>query len=247
MSSWSRPRIGLRSRRTRRALDRRIAGYLPERVWPAPRRGLARSWLDRWPGACPAAALGGAIGLVAGEFVIGLFRGGLLGRALSWAVLGLGIGLGQGLADRSRAAADLRADRRRARRFPGRIRVRMAGCGLPESTGLRRGRGVVQAIGIVILGAGLGLCLALVEQVLRRAWVQVLSGRQEGRTYLLAHPRCSTGAGRTRRDRDLRRCLGRASACRDRVQCGRLRPSSPGDIGRDARQRDARLGRPATQ
>ena len=50
----------------------------------------------------PAAALGGAIGLVAGEVVIGLFRGGLLGRALSWAVLGLGIGLGQGLADRSR-------------------------------------------------------------------------------------------------------------------------------------------------
>ncbi len=50
----------------------------------------------------PAAALGGAIGLMAGEVVIGLFRGGLLGRALSWSVLGLGIGLGQGLADRSR-------------------------------------------------------------------------------------------------------------------------------------------------
>ena len=29
----------------------------------------------------PAAALGGAIGLVAGEVIIGLFRGGLLGRA----------------------------------------------------------------------------------------------------------------------------------------------------------------------
>src|SRR5437764_270783 len=50
-----------------------------------------------------------------------------------------------------------------------------------------------QALGIVILGAGLGLCLALVEQALRRAWVQVLSGRQEGRIYLLAHPRCRLG------------------------------------------------------
>ena len=50
----------------------------------------------------PAAALGGALGLVLGELVIGLFRGGLLGRACSWSVLGLGIGLGQGLADRSR-------------------------------------------------------------------------------------------------------------------------------------------------
>ena len=48
-------------------------------------------------------------------------------------------------------------------------------------------------MGIVILGAGLGLCLALVEQVLRRAWVQVQSGRQEGRIYLLAHPRCRLG------------------------------------------------------
>ena len=50
-----------------------------------------------------------------------------------------------------------------------------------------------QALGIVILGAGLGLCLALVEQVLRRAWVQVQSGRQEGRIYLLAHRRCRLG------------------------------------------------------
>ena len=50
----------------------------------------------------PAAAIGGALGLVAGEVVIGLLQGGLLGRALSWAVLGLGIGLGQGIADRSR-------------------------------------------------------------------------------------------------------------------------------------------------
>ena len=45
----------------------------------------------------------------------------------------------------------------------------------------------------MLLGAGLGLCLALVEQVLRRAWVQVQSGRQEGRIYLLAHPRCRLG------------------------------------------------------
>jgi hypothetical protein len=50
-----------------------------------------------------------------------------------------------------------------------------------------------QSVGIVTLGAGLGLCLALVEQALRRAWVQVLNGRQEGRIYLLSHPRCRMG------------------------------------------------------
>ncbi len=135
----------------------------------------------------PAAALGGAIGLVAGEIVIGVMRGGLLGRALSWAVLGLGIGLGQGLADRSRQ----------------RLVYGLIGGGLGGFVGgflfewlrvaLADRLDMSQALGIVILGAGLGLCLALVEQVLRRAWVQVQSGRQEGRIYLLAQRRCRLG------------------------------------------------------
>ena len=106
----------------------------------------------------PAAALGGALGLMAGEVVIGLFRGGLLGRALSWSVLGLGIGLGQGLADRSRE----------------RLVYGLIGGGLGGFIGgflfewLRVALGdrhdVSQAVGITILGAGLGMCLALVEQ-----------------------------------------------------------------------------------
>jgi hypothetical protein len=111
----------------------------------------------------------------------------LLGRALSWAVLGLGIGFGQGLADRSRE----------------RLVYGLIGGGLGGLVGgflfewLRVAMGdrtdLSQAVGIVILGAGLGLCLALVEQVLRRAWVQVQSGRQEGRIYLLAHSQCRLG------------------------------------------------------
>ena len=135
----------------------------------------------------PAAAIGGALGLVLGERVIGLFQGGLLGRACSWAVLGLGIGLGQGLADRSRQ----------------RLVFGLLGGGLGGFVGgycfeaLRVALGnrteMGQALGIVILGAGLGLFLALVEQALRRAWVQVQNGRQEGRTYLLAHRRCRLG------------------------------------------------------
>jgi hypothetical protein len=127
-----------------------------------------------------AGALGGAIGLVLGEVVIGWFQGGLIGRAVSWAILGLGIGISQGLADRSRQ----------------RLVFGLIGGGLGGFVGgylfewLRQALGnrysVSQGLGIVILGAGLGLFLALVEQALRRAWVQVLRGRQEGRAYLLA-------------------------------------------------------------
>jgi pSer/pThr/pTyr-binding forkhead associated (FHA) protein len=38
-----------------------------------------------------------------------------------------------------------------------------------------------------------GVGLALVEQALRRSWVQVLSGRQEGRSYLLGRGKSTVG------------------------------------------------------
>ena len=181
----------------------------------------------------PAAALGGAIGLVAGEFVIGVMRGGLLGRALSWAVLGLGIGLGQGLADRSRQ----------------RLVYGLIGGGLGGFVGgflfewlrvaLADRLDMSQALGIVILGAGLGLCLALVEQVLRRAWVQVQSGRQEGRIYLLAQRRCRLGLDERAGNRDLRRPGGCPPARRDRDGRGRLCVAPSGGQGVDASQRCA--------
>lgn len=134
-----------------------------------------------------AGAAGGAAGLVLGEVVIGWFQGGLLGRSLSWSVLGLGIGLSQGLAERSRQ----------------RLVFGLIGGALGGAVGgylfeaLRLALGnrydLSQGLGIAILGAGLGASLALVEQALRRAWVQVLSGRQEGRAYLLDHARNRVG------------------------------------------------------
>jgi hypothetical protein len=135
----------------------------------------------------PAAAIGGAIGLLAGEVVIGLLQGGLLGRAVSWAVLGLGIGLGQGLADRSRQRLVFGLIGGGLGGFAGGFLFEWLRSTFSDRTDLS------QAVGIVLLGVGLGLCLALVEQVLRRAWVQVQSGRQEGRIYLLARPRCRLG------------------------------------------------------
>lgn len=132
-------------------------------------------------------AIGGMVGLLVGELVLGGFQGGLVGRAVSWSILGLGIGVSQGLAYRSRQ----------------RLTFGLLGGGLGGFLGgflfelLRESLGnrydLSQGLGMVILGSGLGACLALVEQALRRAWVQVLSGRQEGRSYLLGSRVSSLG------------------------------------------------------
>ena len=45
----------------------------------------------------------------------------------------------------------------------------------------------------MLLGAGSACAWPWSSRCLRRAWVQVQSGRQEGRIYLLAHPRCRLG------------------------------------------------------
>jgi hypothetical protein len=135
-----------------------------------------------------AGAAGGALGLLLGELVLGGLKGGLIGRAISWSILGLGIGLSQGLAYRSTK----------------RLVYGLIGGGIGGFVGgfvfewLRDRLGenrysLSQALGMVILGVGLGLFLALVEQVLRRAWVQVLKGRQEGRAYLLAKRHSALG------------------------------------------------------
>lgn len=147
-------------------------GPFRERAWIKLAR--AATW-----GALTGAA-GGAAGLVIGEWVIGVFQGGLIGRAVSWSVLGVGIGISQGIAARSRAKLIYG--------LIGGATGGAIGGFLFEALRLAFGNryDLSQGLGIVILGAGLGGTLSLVEQVLRRAWVEVLSGRQEGSSYLLS-------------------------------------------------------------
>ena len=134
-----------------------------------------------------AGAIGGAIGLVVGEVILGFLQGGLIGRAVSWGILGCGIGSGLGLASRSRQGLVF-----------GLIGGLVGGIlGGFSFEAMRLGMGNRydwgQGVGIVLLGAGLGLSLALVEQTMRRAWVQVVRGRQEGRDYTLTKPRSALG------------------------------------------------------
>ena len=126
-----------------------------------------------------AGAIGGAIGLVVGEWVLGQFQGGLLGRAVSWGILGLGIGVSQGLAYRSRQKLIFGLIGGGVGGFVGGWLFEA----IRQVLGNRNDLG--QGLGIAVLGGGLGLGIAIVEQAMRRAWVQVLNGRQEGRTYSL--------------------------------------------------------------
>ena len=154
---------------------------------PAARDG---AWLkaarDAGRGAI-AGGIGGAVGLVVGEAVLGLFQGGLVGRAVSWAILGLGIGAGLGVARRSRQSLLFGV-------VGGSVGGLIGGFSF-EATRLRMGDryDLGQGVGIVLLGAGLGLSLSLVEQTLRFAWVRVVRGRQEGRDYSLTKPRNALG------------------------------------------------------
>ena len=134
-----------------------------------------------------AGAIGGALGLVVGEVVLGFLQGGLIGRGVSWGILGCGIGSSPGLAGRSRQGLVFGV-------IGGSVGGTLGGFSFEA---MRIGMGNRydwgQGVGIVLLGAGLGLSLALVEQTLRRAWVQVVRGRQEGRDYTLTKPRSALG------------------------------------------------------
>ncbi len=134
-----------------------------------------------------AGAVGGAVGLLVGELILGTFQGGLVGRAVSWSVLGLGIGTSQGVASKSGAKLTFGVIGGTIGGFVGGFLFEA----IRDLFGNRYDLG--QGLGAVVLGAGLGICLALVEQVLRRAWIEVKSGRQEGRTYLIDHKSCTLG------------------------------------------------------
>ena len=207
-SSWSRPQsVYVRDALAGVAIGGTIGFFLnaagPFRDGAWLKLARAATW-----GALAGAA-GGAVGLVLGEMRDRLVPGrpgrpgGLVGGARP------GDRREPGAGRPVAAAAGLRRDRRR--RSAG---SSAATCFEALRLGLGNRYDLSQGLGIVILGAGLGLFLALVEQVLRRAWVQVLSGPQEGRSYLLArtHDRRSGSTSAPRSASSATRSIARRHA-----------------------------------
>jgi len=126
---------------------------------------------------------GGAMGLVVGELAFDVL-GGLNGRVLGWAVLGLIVGVGTGWATRSNA--------RRRNGAVGGLLGGAAGGFCYQALTATFPQAFGRAIAIIILGALIGFFIGLVTELLKRGWLMVVRSQsrnaREGREYPLTKP-----------------------------------------------------------
>jgi len=140
-------------------------------------------------------ALGGALGMLVGEWVnyslvgqlgasrsVGVFLCTLLARGLGWLFLGVAIGVSEGIAARSLGKLSYGTLGGALGGFVGGALFGLAYLLTPD-----RGTGaaVWGALALLLLGAAIGSLSALVQGVFQPASVKVLRGWQEGREYPL--------------------------------------------------------------
>ncbi|MGQ9657850.1 MAG: FHA domain-containing protein [Fimbriimonadales bacterium] len=138
--------------------------------------------------------LGGWVGLTVGQILFSVltasmpFVGLIVGRILGWSAFGALIGLSEGLIARS-------PKRMRNGLIGGAIGGALGGAlfdflavtlGSVFGFALRaedKAGAPSRAVGLTLIGAGIGLFIGLLEWVSRAAWVRVLYGRNEGKDY----------------------------------------------------------------
>lgn len=123
--------------------------------------------------------IGGVAGLLIGEFILWSMGGGILGRAFGWLCLGLAVGVSEGIANKAPRKTSYGAVGGAAGGFLG-------GAIFEFLRGSFGSYVFSQALGLIILGACIGSLIGLVEDILRDAWLMVISGRQEGKEFTLA-------------------------------------------------------------
>jgi len=123
-----------------------------------------------------AGMVGGFLGSFLGEVAFRLLGGSQAGRALGWAVFGAFLGVSPGLA--------LRTVDRAARGFlGGSIGGFVGGMLFFLVSALFKNPLLGRAASIPLLGAALGMCYGLSQTLMRKMWITVLSGRNEGYQY----------------------------------------------------------------
>jgi hypothetical protein len=117
----------------------------------------------------------GGLGLVLGEFLFQKVGAGVLGRALGWGVFGAMIGLAEGLVGRSEIWKPT---------LGGFIGGALGGA-LLELARIQLNLVTGKAVGMVVLGAAVGLFISLIVVALSRAWLEVTSGKLKGTEFIL--------------------------------------------------------------
>ena len=158
---------------------------------------LSRSWRRLGRGVLLGSLIGlvgGLVGLVIGEAIFKLAGGGVWPRAIGWALFGLLVGTSEGRAQRSRAKTSYGA-------VGGLLGGLVGGSTYERLSTLLRAvthdrelsLTVGSAVGLIILGACIGSLIGLVEDILRKAWLKVVLGRLEGRTFTLTRQETRLG------------------------------------------------------
>ncbi len=120
--------------------------------------------------------LGGAIGLPVAEMLFQFIGGGILGRAIGWAVFGLLIGTGFSITSGSEAWKPA---------LGGGIGGLLGGVILESVFNFFPDPLYGKAIGLTLLGASIGIFIALIVVLLSRAWFEVISGKMKGSEFIL--------------------------------------------------------------
>lgn len=148
---------------------------------------LSRLLLRVVPGAVVGAAFGAAGGLIGQlSFSVLLLINLIVARTVGWCLLGVAAGICPGTISRS-------AVRVRQGALGGAIGGGAGGL-LFDLIGLFTGTGSAsRAVGLILLGAAVGVAVGLVEEFKKEYWVTLLTGAREGRSYILAKSETTLG------------------------------------------------------
>jgi len=146
--------------------------------------GLAEQLGSRSPlGILKSGAINGVLGLIGGGIALpvaeGLFQslgGGLWGRVVGWALFGLLVGLAVGVSSGAQAWKPA---------LGGGLGGGLGGFLLEEVRSLFSEPLYGKAVGLTLLGAAVGIFIALVVLLLTRAWLEVASGKMKGSEFIL--------------------------------------------------------------
>jgi len=122
--------------------------------------------------------LGGSLGLVVGEILLTIAKGGVFVRGIGWSIFGLLVGISEGRANKDPKKTNYGA-------IGGAIGGFIGGVFFEAIYRFLGNQALSRAIGFVILGACIGYFISLVPTLLRNAWLMEIAGKYEGREYTL--------------------------------------------------------------